>query len=267
MVADIEAGQSSYGAKEVLLGRIGYNKGVQHNAIAQLLGMYGGSTSYNGLDSTVALLSNREEVPYAYLLADAYLAKGQHAQALSLVNNLPQTHTLSEKEGLDYPNYLQWYTLRANLTEENQTWFDVDATQKLTLQSLADTINKNAPMLWANHVLKLIGEESIYKEPVYLPSSESGKTAPTKRSSGTQQELVKVYPNPTSEILNVLANGLVKGQVALFDLTGKLLMQTELDYGAAILNVKKLTPGIYLVIIYAEDNEEVEAVKIVVTGE
>lgn len=67
-----------------------------------------------------------------------------------------------------------------------------------------------------------------------------------------QQELVRIYPNPASDVLNVVANGVVKGQVALFDLTGKLLLQQELNYGTAIINVKGLTPGVYLIRIYAE---------------
>ena len=54
-------------------------------------------------------------------------------------------------------------------------------------------------------------------------------------------------------------------QVALIDLTGKLVLQTELSYGTAVLNVKNLTPGVYLARIYA-DNEELETVKLLVTG-
>jgi subtilisin family serine protease len=268
MVADIEAGMSSYGAKEVLVGRIGHNKGVQHNAVALLLGIYGNSTAYNGLDSTITLLNTRTEVPFAYLLADAYLAKYQYTQAVALVNALPQNASFTAKDSLDYATYQNWYTLRAHLVETNQTWFDVDSTQMSTLQTLADTANKNAPMLWANHALKLIGVETDYREPVHLPNPVSQKTSTTQViSNGQQQQLVKVYPNPASDVLNLAANGVVEGQVVLFDLTGKLLLKAELDYGKALLNVKSLTPGVYLVRIYAEDNEELETVKVVVTDE
>ncbi len=181
-----------------------------------------------------------------FFISVLLLAKGQYTQAIALVNNLPQTHTLSEKEGLDYPNYLLWYTLRADLSEENQTWFDADATQKLTLQGLADTINKNAPMLWANHVLKLIGETTIYREPVFLPSSESGKRQNTANKISENNSMVKVYPNPASDLINVVVQGAEKILVEFYTIDGKLLNTQEDKFGSAILNVKGYEPGIYL---------------------
>jgi hypothetical protein len=266
MVEDIEAGKSSYGAREVLEGRIGLNKGIQQNAIAQLLAIYGGSISYNGLDSAISLLSRREEVPYSYLLADAYLTKGQYTEALTLVNNLPQTHTLSENEVLNYPSYQSWYSLCAQLAERNQTWLDADSTQIATLHFLADSTNHNAPMLWANHALSLIGEETTYREPVYLPNPIGQKTeAPIALADDENNELVKVYPNPASDVINIISPMVVAGQVVLFDLTGKLVLQTEVLYGTALLNVQDLTPGVYFAKIYM-DNEELETKKVVVLG-
>jgi hypothetical protein len=183
-----------------------------------------------------------------------------------LVNNLPQTHTLSENEVLNYPSYQSWYSLCAQLAERNQTWLDADSTQIATLHFLADSTNHNAPMLWANHALSLIGEETTYREPVYLPNPIGQKTeAPIAQADDENNELVKVYPNPASDVINIISPMVVAGQVVLFDLTGKLVLQTEVLYGTALLNVQDLTPGVYFAKIYM-DNEELETKKVVVLG-
>ena len=249
IVQDILDGRSSYGAKEVIVGRISANQGIQHEAISELIHIYNRATSFDGRDSIISLLSTRDELTYRYLLIEAYLADGNHSSASTELSAI-QSEDHSGKDSVDLPAYNSWYSLLVQMAEYQETWFDMDASDLATVNSLADTSNHNAPMLWANNVLNLLEKKSDYLEPVYMPQTASYKTDGSVASNtAIEQEIeyLKVYPNPTDQILNVVVTDAVDGRAEVYAMDGTFLLSTELTFGSAIIDVSSLTPGVYMV--------------------
>ena len=58
-----------------------------------------------------------------------------------------------------------------------------------------------------------------------------------------------VYPNPGSEILNI-ETSLKQGTLCLYDLSGRLVLTTEVDAGKNSINTQNVKPGLYIFKIY-----------------
>lgn len=85
-------------------------------------------------------------------------------------------------------------------------------------------------------------QASLLMRPIFSTSMDASLGI-----EGKKQETVSfdVYPNPTNGVLNIRTNAINYQGVVLFDLQGKLLMQT--DTNETQLNVDHLNPGIYIV--------------------
>jgi len=253
MVADIENGTSSYGAKEKLEGEIAANIGIQHDAISSILGLYAASESYNGLDSIVDLLESRTEISYQYMLADAYIDNGQHNLVNTLVSGIPQLDDYSSQDAFDYADFQSWYNLRVSMAEQGLAWTDMNETQKATVLALASSGNDNLPMLWANTVLNLIDMPSYYSEEVRIPNVPSLKMDSSNDETVSPETLIKVYPNPASDLVQVYVGDILDGTALLYSLDGVLIVSQELKMGTAIFDVTTLASGTYIVKILSEE--------------
>jgi hypothetical protein len=60
-------------------------------------------------------------------------------------------------------------------------------------------------------------------------------------------ELTKVYPNPTSDVLNIETMGYQASKLELLSVDGKLIAEVTPDAPKTQLDVSKLQPGVYLV--------------------
>ena len=252
IVSDIENGTSSYGAKEKLEGEIAANIGIQHDAISSILGLYAASESYNGLDSIIDLLETRTEISYQYMLADAYIDNGQHNLVNTLVSGIPQLVNYSSQDALDYADFQSWYNLRVSMAEEGLSWTDMNETQKATVIALASSGNENPPMLWANSVLDLLGISSYYEEEVRIPDMPSFKTENSNIESVNPETLIRVYPNPASDLVQVYVGDILDGTALLYSLDGVLIGSQDLKSGTAIFDVTTLASGTYIVKILSE---------------
>jgi hypothetical protein len=263
IVSDIENGTSSYGAKEKLEGEIAANIGIQHDAISSILGLYAASESYNGLDSIVDLLETRTEISYQYMLADAYIDNGQHNLVNTLVSGIPQLANYSSQDALDYADFQSWYNLRVSMAEEGLSWTEMNETQKATVIALASSGNENLPMLWANSVLDLLGMSSYYEEEVRIPDVPSFKTENSNIESVNPEALIRVYPNPASDLVQIYVGDVLDGMALLYNLNGVLIGSQELKMGTAIFDLSTLASGTYIVKVHSEESEP-RSIKIVV---
>ena len=87
---------------------------------------------------------------------------------------------------------------------------------------------------------------------------ERSKKMPTRVLSGD------LYPNPTSNLINLTWNGSVSAQIVLTDLQGKKLMTSTLSTGANSIDLSRLDSGLYIYQIFV-DNRLQQNGKIVVT--
>ena len=141
------------------------------------------------------------------MLADAYIDNGQHNLVNTLVSGIPQLVNYSSQDALDYADFQSWYNLRVSMAEEGLSWTDMNETQKATVIALASSGNENPPMLWANSVLDLLGISSYYEEEVRIPDMPSFKTENSNIESVNPETLIRVYPNPASDLVQVAEYG------------------------------------------------------------
>lgn len=80
------------------------------------------------------------------------------------------------------------------------------------------------------------------KTPTYFAIDDI-KTVSTLNVIESELENITMYPNPTSEILNIVG---ADGEVKMFDTQGKLVY-SEVYVDATVINVSDFTPGIYVI--------------------
>lgn len=68
---------------------------------------------------------------------------------------------------------------------------------------------------------------------------------------------VRAYPNPTKDELRVVVGNGMQGHMSLLDLQGKLLMRQEIEAGNALVDLKGLPQGVYLLRVWGEEGEKV----------
>ena len=77
-----------------------------------------------------------------------------------------------------------------------------------------------------------------------------------------KRSLIKVYPNPSSEILNLkLPEGLLESGYRICSANGKILQSGVIQTGTNQINISKLSAGIYFFKLTAESHNPVMFVK------
>ena len=81
-----------------------------------------------------------------------------------------------------------------------------------------------------------------------------------------KSDQLSVYPNPAAEILHIDCNAPINGgmEINIFDTLGQMVMTYKEPEEKALLNLKELNPGIYLVRVILLDNGKSITKRIVV---
>lgn len=114
-----------------------------------------------------------------------------------------------------------------------------------------DTFNGN-PYLANFRDVVLIGNT------LYMTLEEQGRilkiTNATLGTSDFSSENMKMYPNPTSSILNLnFSNEVSINNIKVIDVTGKTVLQQNQNFSQ--INVEKLTNGLYTIEVYSENEK------------
>ena len=70
---------------------------------------------------------------------------------------------------------------------------------------------------------------------------------------------ISVYPNPTSSIVNINYNSIIKS-VTLYDTLGRLLLSQEVNQSNFVLDISNQNKGIYLLKIVTENGSSIEKI-------
>ena len=72
-----------------------------------------------------------------------------------------------------------------------------------------------------------------------------------------------IYPNPTSEVLNIKASVFEKVTYILYDVNGKIISQNFLSAEVTAVPVANLAPGQYSVALYGENKNQIKTFKLI----
>ncbi|MBB4118826.1 hypothetical protein GGR32_001117 [Mesonia hippocampi] len=90
------------------------------------------------------------------------------------------------------------------------------------------------------------GNESLWSEPYYIQVNESLSVL------ATEKPLVKVYPNPVTDVLNITSDNQPVSEINIYNTLGQLQGSTTQDS----INISHLSRGVYLVKVRLADDKE-----------
>lgn len=130
-------------------------------------------------------------------------------------------------------------------------------------QSVMGNINSGA--VSAGNFAHSVGE--IYVIPTDADQTSSGTMGMLYQSvlqilgvSELEKDQVKVYPNPTADFIHVKLSSTSKIEsAAVYDLSGKLVMQSKLE--SEKLDLRMLPQGIYMVVFKNSDLQPIKIIK------
>lgn len=76
---------------------------------------------------------------------------------------------------------------------------------------------------------------------------------------------VNLYPNPANNMINIEADKLNVDSYKVVDITGKLIMHSEINTGNFTVNVNELQEGMYSIMLYGKNTELLAAKRFVKT--
>lgn len=82
---------------------------------------------------------------------------------------------------------------------------------------------------------------------------------------GDYELFSKVYPNPATDIINIVFEHKIKSTFQVTDMSGKMVLQGQLDEFENKIDISKQATGIYALTIINTANKKTETVKIVKT--
>ncbi len=202
----------------------------------------------NPIDSVIKVLSIYPRPNASKELIQAYIAKGDYVNALTIINSLPTN---------DF-NELQKLIIQVNQAQEKAYSLQTDTTLKNSLEIYANNCNKEC-CVYAQALLNLVFNTN-YPELRMLPQSlrSSELVNEISQESEPQGKLhgLTIYPNPATDELNIVFNDstITSGTVEIHDLIGRLIEQVTLKVNEPYnYNTSLLPRSIYSVSLYVDD--------------
>ncbi len=78
---------------------------------------------------------------------------------------------------------------------------------------------------------------------------------PTLSVAGQNELTFDIYPNPAKNRIYVASN-LQESQIQVYDITGKLVLKTQMQFGENAIDISAMAPGVYLARILAEGKSQ-----------
>ena len=147
---------------------------------------------------------------------------------------------------------LQAQTMYVKESSGTQTAYTLSNIQKMSFSSenLTVTQTDNSSGVYALSDLR------------YLNFSDA--STDLQENLSVQNQMLKVYPNPVGDILNIILTGMseTEGTLSILNFEGKTLLSQQVNTeGVLLLNISHLPTGIYL--CWYSNASEIKTVKII----
>lgn len=252
MVGQVVASWDVRTYRFVLENDMGHFHSEMTQAATRLLSWHASDSTYDRLDSLVAVWQQIRTPAARYAEALGHIQNGHFAAATTVVQAIPQEHTrllardLSEKERmLAYIGFVQ------GVQGTGRTMGELDSTEVQQLQTLING-KHDRPAVWAQNVLCFHyglcrapytgGDDLAPKALPYTPLAEETPERP----------VLTILPNPASvyAVLNYdLKANADKAHLLIRDIGGREVTQRTLGYqeGQVVLDTRRMPPGVYTI--------------------
>lgn len=111
-----------------------------------------------------------------------------------------------------------------------------------------------------------LGQKAVMRNAINGPRASlltSMGATPLGQESFTIKNAVKIFPNPSSNIVNVDSPLAIIGEIEIYNSLGQLALSKKVNELSSVLNIDHLVQGIYFVKIYGEDNVLIKSEKLI----
>jgi Subtilase family/Secretion system C-terminal sorting domain len=238
-------------AKETLERAIATQESRLTEAVNQQLNaLYDSETATNA--DFITVLQGVPVANYRLQYAEKLIANGEYTAAQSVIDNLVTDCDLDKYQALRYEKHQNLSTLKNELAQEGKTLYEVNATQKATLESIAG--NDSYAASYARGILRVLnGGDAVYREPMpYVASNMMLRKAPKKVNKTTDLQVLSMLPNPAHDYLQVhYATEETNLVLMIFDVQGRTILATEANstVGDFTIPVADWVAGAYRVVL------------------
>ena len=263
MKQQIINGQTYTGAKEQLEAQIHQNKVEYTNALTHLSAFYFSDTTIvNPIDSILLYLMEAKNIESHYQLAGIYLQENNITAMNSTLNAIANNFTLDNYRQTELQDLTSYYSLLANLKNENRSLFQLSEAEK---QQLLDWHhdNTNIAATYARNILIHIGEIE-YEAHIILPDM-GNKSALLKKPyeielPNNENSILNIYPNPSKDyficeydIKSKFNNACI---LIVEAASGKSIKKVQLEYktDSKTIDLIDINSGSYIISLQIDGN-------------
>jgi hypothetical protein len=256
--------------KTILRNAMSYYSSGRHYAATKLLINELADTSYSSLDSLRYWLNERNNLGSEFSEVDSYLHDEDTTEAVNILASISNTIELDEWAQSEVDYFTTLKNLLITLKSNNQTIFDIDSIQKLTLNTIAVSSSYIAGAQ-ARGILHFVFQEDSLLIPT-IPDTTLLKNSPVNFNNPFEKEvekLFKVIPNPAKDWLSfeyIMPTGSSKATIEMFDQIGRPIFSFEVYQNRGVKNItlETVPSGTYL-ILFRVNGKIIEKQKIVIT--
>ncbi len=257
MMAEIQQGLETIGAKEDVEHDLAAQKQQYENAVKQMIRIYAEDTTGNyGLDSLLVLVNGENKLHSAYDAVSLYLSKGAFSEGMALLNNIPSTFSLTPEQNSEHAIYQDLFPIVQQMISDSQGLGSVNSVQAGMLSSMTE--NGAGPVAaYARNILIKRGTVQ-YEEPIInlAPTKETRRWKINKPVAKKVEDWqIRVFPNPSRNFVIVEYRYLIKESggddvtLSITDMNGHKVYDRKLikSYDQVVLSTEAIQPGTYLV--------------------
>lgn len=186
--------------------------------------------------------------------------------------NLKETHKLTfdqicEVHSLDSAvieastDLKNWFVVKQYSMDDYEQWQDNNLTNEDWVNSeVVPVIGDGSELIYTR--FRLVTNAVINKNGWYL---DNLKYSPYTVKSSVEEEIVSelgVYPNPTTNYLNIINKDNLPLEVELIDMNGNSIINQK-DYFGKSLNLTSLSSGVYILKLNYKNHSKIEKVTII----
>ncbi len=251
MIDQILEGQNTTGAKENLEAQLSV---WQHERNRAFFNLYRNYASPETSDSLMLLLDGEPSLEARYIKAEAFVAKGEIGNAITVLNAIPSDFTLNDAQLSEYNAWIDYAGILQTIATRGGNTLWPDSTETNSLMTLAQNDNLVAGA-YARDLLIAAGKLA-YEEPILNDDGLKTEIARKEHKglSATEKTL-NLFPNPAKHYVTIaysLEEEPANATIMMTDATGRMVKQLQISAkkDQVILPLSDMQPGTYIIQLF-----------------
>ena len=258
----IDQGLNLISSKEALTARLSHHANLYKSILDQIvIEVISNDEVTDKLGTLAALLGDMESLDQRYLITDLLLESGDITAAQSVLSNVSTDFYLDTRKDQEYVDYQDCYAIKIDRISTGND--ELTANQISALQIIAYKHSTRA----AGMARSLLMEYGVdwFDEVLINPANVQKSMKVYRDWKFETNEEVKIYPNPTSDVITLEYRGNKKIKTLLLtDIHGRQVNEIAVDSSQAyyLIDLRSLATGKYtLKIVYLDNSNTIKSIE------